>query len=342
MYQLQIIRTVGGAFDVSELVHDISYTTSISGQPGKLTFQMEKEPKGVLSISVGDMIVFKDGTDNVFKGYVFTMGTDRTETYEVTAYDSTRYLQNHDYFYLDGETNKSLNDIFTKICSQMQLTSSIVVPATQTLQPYLFIDKSYFEMLDYCMTEVNTMTEKQYFIRDRFGTVELNEVETNYLKTFGANPIVIGEDSLLTDYKYEVDIDKDTYNEVYLMESAKSNSNNTDKEKTEKRIVLAKQSESTIKKWGTLRRIINVKEQATEQQLEDYAKLCLSVGAKSTKSMRVEALGYPIYAGDGFRLWLDRLGVNLDVYIMSATHNYGDIHTMTLDVSTCKYFPETL
>lgn len=346
MYTVYIINNeAGGGFDVSSLVHDITYTTTLYGQPGKLTFQLERDPGGLLSISNGNMVVFTDGDNAVFKGYVFTVGTDRTEVYNVVAYDSSRYLQNHDYFNLNGnvpQSHKTLSEVFSSICSSLGIETSILVPATEVLNSHLFIDESYFDILQHCIDETNLKTEKMYFIRDRFGKMELNEVEANYLKMFGMNPLVIGDDSLLTDYKYEVDIDKDTYNEVYMLESIKSNSENDNKEKTNKRIVSAKQLESSIKKWGVLRKIVNVKEQATQEQLDEYARLTLSMGAKSSKTMRVEAIGYPVYAGDGFRLCLSKLGVNKDVYIMSATHNYGTAHTMTLDVSTNSFMPETL
>lgn len=343
MYTLYIMGEKG-SFDVSSLVHDITYTTTLFGQAGKLTFTLEKDPNGILTISNGNKVLFFDNDDFVFSGNVFTMGTDRTEAYSITAYDQMRYLQNHDYLYLDGEENKCLQDIFVKICSQMGMTYAIKGDAgSQTiLEPHLFIDQSYFDMLQYCIEETNVKTEKMFFIRDRHGVLELDEVRSNFAVTHKGDPIVIGNGSLLMDYKYEVDIDKETWNEVYLLEDIKTSSTNSDKEKTNKKLVLAQQDAEGIKKWGTLRKIVNVNEQATEEQLKEYAKLSLEIGSKPSKTMRLESLGYPVYAGDGFRLILDRLNVNTDIYIMGATHTYGEIHTMSLDVSTGQYLPEVL
>ena len=323
MYTVYTMSCEGkGAFDVSQRAHDITYTTSIDGQPGKLSMTMEKNSGGNLEMSVGARVSFLDEEGRrVFSGRVFTLGTDRTEAYQVTAYDQMRYLKNHDYLNLDGEENRSLEDVFTKICAQAGLTYQIKAACSEPLNPHLFIDQSYYDMLRHCMDEANTRLEKLYFIRDRGG-------------------ILIGDGSLLTDYKYEVDIDREACTEVYLMESIKTSSANGDKDKTSRVLAYAKADAEKETKWGRLRRIVNVKEQPSEEQLEEYARLVLDVYAKPSKSMRLEALGYPVYAGDGFRLILGKLGLNVSMYIMAATHTYGEVHTMSLDVCTGEFLPD--
>lgn len=362
MYTVYIISCEGkGSFDVSSLAHDMTYTSSLMGQPGKLTMTLEKDPNGILTMTVGDKVLFLDEDGSrVFSGKIFTLGTDRSDSYSVTAYDQMRYLQNHDYINLDGEENKSLQDIFVKICTQGGFTYQIKTPCMEPLEPHLFIDQSYFEILQYCIEQTNLKTNRQYFVRDRGGILELNEITANFGKVdnspnipqmpslnvegplgdFMGSPLIIGDGSLLTDYRYEVDIDKETCTEVYLMESIKNSSVNSDKEKTDKKLVYAQISADKAAKWGRLRKIINIKEQQSEEKLKEYAMLELEVYAKSSKTMRLEALGYPLYAGDGFKLMLDKLGLNISMYVMAVTHTYGDIHTMSLDVSTGEFLPE--
>ena len=81
---------------------------------------------------------------------------------------------------------------------------------------------------------------------------------------------------------------------------------------------------------------------AEVQELEEYAQLNLDVYAKSSKTMKLEALGYPVYAGDSFTLMLDKLGLCMDLYIKEATHTYGEVHTMSLTVATNRNMPDTL
>lgn len=342
MYTVYVMSCEGkGNFDVSTLAHDMTYTSSILGQPGKFTMTLEKDPNNILTMSVGDKIIFMDNGQKVFVGKVFTLGTDKTGAYTVTAYDQMRYLQNHDSLYLDGETNKSAEDMFVKICTQAGLTYQIKAPCPWILEPQLFIDQSYFDMLSWCFDKTNTENQKLFFIRDRGGILELNELGVNDTELNGANPLVIGDKSLLTDYSYEVDIDKETFTEVLLTESVKNSSKNSDKESTDKRLVYAKNDPEKAAKWGRLRKIVNVKEQASKEKLEEYAQMCLDVYSKSTKSMRLEALGYPVYAGDSFRLMLDKLKLCMNMYIQEATHTYGETHTMSLNIATNGFMPDT-
>lgn len=215
----------------------------------------------------------------------------------------------------------------------------------------------------------NLIKQNYYFIRDNFGILELNDIESNvkfrrtkidgemtqewtggeyyeYDENQRENlePLIIGDESLLTDYDYEVDIDKETYNELYLMETIKGVSDTADKNTTNKNLVLAKQNEETIKKWGLLRKITNIKgSNFTKAQLEEYAKLSLEGGAQVNKTLKIQALGYNgVNAGDGFLLRLKKLGIEEMMYVISATHSYNKIHTMTLEVATSKNLSEVI
>ena len=444
-------------FDVSELAYNITHTTTLQGQAGKLTFNLRKDPNDILHISMGSVVKFWYDDIPIFYGYVFNLKTSREEVYQVTAYDQMRYLQNHDYFLVE---DLSLQDIFKDICTQLKMQYKILGKANSNkdvkIEKHLFADASYFDILQYAINETNVFNTKKdfekksktlsvgttvefiggnnyetpsssipasknrttgkatitniskgslhpyhlvgttsnvygwcdedsiliddsttnlinqnyYFIRDNFGVIELNDIESNvkFRRTkidgdmtqkwtggeyyeYNENqrpelePLIIGDESLLMDYTYELDIDKETYNELYLMESVKSTSNTKDKNTTNKKLVLAKQNEETIKKWGLLRKITNVKgSNLSKTKLEEYAKLSLESGAQVNKTLKLEALGYNgVNAGDGFLLRLKKLGINQMMYVISATHHYdADKHTMTLDVATSKNLTEVI
>ena len=146
-------------------------------------------------------------------------------------------------------------------------------------------------------------------------------------------------------YEYSVDIDKNTYNEILLLsETNESIKNEEGKEEKVKELVYAKQDDS-VEKWGRLRKIVSVKEGASEQQLKDYAKLILDVSNNPTRTMKLTCIGFNgLYAGNAFALRLKSVGINdIPVYILSAVHHYdGDNHTMDLEVTTEGNFPEGL
>ena len=401
MYRVEIKEQISkNLYDVSTLVHNIEHTTSLYGQPGKLTLNLKKDPNNVLQISCGSVISFWYDDIPIFYGFVFRIGTNSTEDYKIIAYDKMRYLQNHDYMLIK---DMSLIDVFTTICNQLQFEYKILGQAKNQkslLNEKHFADTSYFDMLQYAITESNnsrittkvmnddgSFTDNYYsetmknqtpvlfFIRDNFGTLELNDINSNVkfrrinndegkskLGWYGGKlvsynefnapqlePLIIGDESLLTDYEYTLDIDKETYNEVYVMYDDPNNKTKkvNDRDITTsdgKLLKYAKDDKESKNKYGTLRRIENVKSVMTEAQIKQYAQLLLDNYSGPSRTMKIEALGFNgINAGDGFVFRLNKLGIENMVYVISATHHYNaDIHTMTLEVSTAKNMVEVL
>lgn len=401
MYRVEIKEQISkNLYDVSTLVHNIKHTTSLYGQPGKLTLNLKKDPNNILQISCGSIISFYYDDTPTFYGFIFNIKTDSTEDYKIVAYDQMRYLQNHDYLLIK---DMSLIDVFTTICNQLQFEYKILGQAKNQkslLNEKHFADTSYFDMLQYAINESNnsrittktmnddgSFTDNYYsktmkkqtpvlfFIRDNFGTLELNDINSNVkfrrinndegkskLGWYGGKlvsyneynapqlePLIIGDESLLTDYEYTLDIDKETYNEVWVMYD---DPNNKAKELNDKNITTsdgrlltyADDNKESKNKYGTLRRIENVKSVMTEAQIKQYAQLLLDNYSGPSRTMKIEALGFNgINAGDGFVFRLNKLGIENMVYVLSATHHYNaDIHTMSLEVSTAKNMVEVL
>lgn len=317
-----IIQNVdtGDIFDVSTLVNSIQYTTSLTGQAGKLSFILEKDPNDILNICVGSKVRFKTEDGGVFFGYIFTIGTDSTEAYKITAYDQTRYLKNKDVIYME---NQSASQLFESICKKTNIKDyKIITPSTFVLQNHLFNNTTYWEMIDFaCSCTLEQSKEAPYyFVRDNFGTLEFNE-----LSKCKSN-LIIGDESLLMDYKYELDIDKDSFNRIKIMKG---------NEEQGLTISTINQDVENINKWGLLQHTTFVDESMTDSQIQDFAKLFLLLKNRVRKTISINALGYHgMFAGAGFTFILNKLGIKQDMYIVSATHNYdADLHTMELEVS---------
>lgn len=397
----------GDAFDVSELFYNAVYTTTLQGQPGKLTFNLKKDPNNILQVSMGSHVQFYCDEIPIFSGKVFNMKCDIEDIYEITAYDQMRYLQNHDYYLLE---NKSLPEVFRQICVDgLQLTENesfkILGHAktlTDNIQTKSFLDVSYFDILQYAINEENSKSVQEhvynedgtisftklnagsesdleaipykYFIRDNFGVLELNDIENNvkfrqtgidgnYTRKWTGKewyyydessreqlePLIIGDESLLMNYNYQLDIDKNTYTELMLVSTTKNeskgNKKSEDVKKLGKSLVFYDRNTNQANKWGVLRKIINLKKSdATQQEIDEYGKLSLLEGSQINKTLKIDSLGYNgVNAGDGFLLEIKKLGIREMVYVISATHNYDcDKHTMHLEVSTSRNLTEVL
>lgn len=429
-------RNYADGWDVTSLAFDIEYSTSLLAQPGKLTFKLLKDPdpKSTLKLENGMVVNFVHGNKPIFKGYIFTLDCDKKDFYTVTAYDSMRYLQNHDYKSI-GEGEKTLRDVFSEICESLKIEYRIKGDAAtnnKKLHKHNWIDKSAFEILSDCIEDMNVQSiagrkyadngqylesddkggkrynevfaseinkeniPKKYFLRCVYGVLELNDIAN--IADESEN-IIIGTKSLLLDYKYELDIDKDTYNEVWFMRSQSGNKKKSDAsepdasepdgwrerikegsasdadiryaynqwrndkytpgpktleefEKLENSVLkgngdmnpkgmIAMASDrlnenGTVSKWGLLRKIETVNEGYDKEKLEEYVKLVLDEYNRVRKRLSLEALGYDgLNAGSSFFFRLKKLGVNAErMYIISATHHYGAVYKMSLDVCT--------
>lgn len=306
----------GTLFDITTLAGNIQYTTDLSGQPGKLTFSLQEDPNGVLQIVVGSVIGFKVDNNIVFYGYVFTMGTDATGIYKITAYDQMRYLKNEETMYTG---NMSASAIFTKISADTGLNSKVVTPTSWVVPEYYHEKKSLYNILNYAIMSTNINDGKYHFIKDDGGTLlftELGEYKTN---------IVIGDKSLLSSYQYEISIDKDTYNGVKVIR---------DNEETGMRDVWIEFDSENQRRWGKLQKLVQAGEELNEAQIKELAANWLSLKNRETKTMKISALGVrELVAGSGFLLRIDKLDIKEYMWITSATHDYSkDYHVMSLDV----------
>ena len=258
----------GKWYDASQLVHDIEYTTSLESQPGKLTFMVEKDPTGKYQVSIGSVVRFYSDKRLVFEGKVFTVETDRTDVYRITAYDALRYLKNSNCILVE---NMSLNDLFAKIINAYglkgtttkwiyeQLKSSTVPP----LETHNFWDKTCFDILDYYMSSVGTKLYansvaplkgenstanviSRLYLRCKGETIQMRELRYDFWYNEDGTPrtkfLKIGDGSLLTDYNYKVDIDNDVYNRfmfVYNNKDATSEGSDETHEQVQKKQLFA-------------------------------------------------------------------------------------------------------
>ena len=325
------ITTDDKTFDVSDLVDGIQYSTVLEGQPSKLTFTLQKDPNGKLSVHNGSTVQFRRDGKGIFFGYVFDMGTDATETYKITAYDQMRYLKNETTTYLSG---MKVSEVFNKLCNENGLRKfTVVTPCDFICPDKIYEGQTLFSILKDQITRANIASngKKYYFIRDNFGTLELNEIGN--CKT----DLVIGDKSLLSSYQFSISIDKNTYNR-FLLVKKDGNSNSLMKYVVE--------DSGTQKLWGMLQKVINVDENNNKEQMTEIGKQNLTRYNRESRSFKLSALGDDsIFAGSGISVNIPQLRTVkivdnketnefLDMWVVGCTHNFNkDMHTMELDIA---------
>lgn len=108
----------GKIYDISDISEQVEVYSSLNGEAGKLTCLLQKDPNNLLQIANGSRISFLVNGKGFFFGYVFKIGTDTDENYQITAYDQLRYLKNSDVYVTKNQT---ASDIFKKICKDKRI-----------------------------------------------------------------------------------------------------------------------------------------------------------------------------------------------------------------------------
>lgn len=309
----------GVAYDISELITNAVWETTLTNQPGKLTFNYIDDNKA--TISEGSPISFKVDGKGVFFGYIFKRGKKKDEKVSVTAYDQMRYLKNKDTYVL---SNLTASQIFTKLCNDFRLSAEVKDSSSYIVSPRVHDNKTLFEIIQYGIDETLINTGNWYMIRDNFGKLQF--ININSMKT----DLFIGDESLLIDFDYGSSIDDDTYNQIKLIKENKE---------TKKREIYIVKDSNTIKQWGLLQYFEKMNENANAAQIQARAEMILKLKNRVTKKLKLDCLGdLKVSAGSGVVLGISDLqkeGTAINQYFMvtSCSHTFqNDLHTMRLEV----------
>lgn len=305
-------------YDISEIVSDMKWTTSIQSQPGALSFSMLDDKK--VFLRAGDTIEVIIDNKKIFKGKVFGRSKGKESKRVITAYDNMRYLQNEDTL-LFGANSCSAR--FQKICQTQGLPYKVVNKSPYNCTPVVEDSHTYFSMIQDAIDETRKGYGIRYAIWDNYGTLEHFDLNSKITK------IVLGDNSLMTDYSYEATID-DAYNSVKVMRE--------DKDKGKREIFTA-QHKGNIEKWGKLQMVETISDaELNSSQLQKQANDLLREKNKETKTIALDAIGHlSLRAGNSFILRLsdlhrDNVGKDNLALITKCTHAFGSDYSMSLEV----------
>jgi len=165
-------------------------------------------------------------------------------------------------------------------------------------------------------------TGKLYTFFDDGGALSLREAGSMI-----ANGVV-GAGSLLTDYTYQTDIDRQTYNSIKLSRPNES---------TGRADVFQVMDSEKIGEWGLLQFYQTVDEAMNDAQVESQARAMLRYHNRRFRTLKAQALGLlGLRAGQMLMMDVEKLGdINLRqlVLLERVSHTFtNDLHTMEFDV----------
>ena len=309
-------KTSGKIWECSNSVSTVSWETERTGSPGKLTFTVIKS--GDLSFTEGDIVRFSVDGQLQFYGWVFTKSKNRWGEIDVTCYDRLRYLKANASYAFYGQT---AGQIIQQIAADLQVDVGDISDTGYQIPSVVEEDQSCLDIIESAVQQTLLNTGNIYVFFDDGNGLALRQPADMI-----AN-VLIGENSLLTDYTYKTDIDSQTYNSVKL---ARPN------EETGMAEVVEAQNSYNIGQWGLLRLYQTVDGDVNTAQMEAQANATLQYYNRRLRTLSVKTLGVPgLRAGMMVLMKVPGLGdINLDQYVLleKVSHTWtNDDHTMTFE-----------
>lgn len=307
--------------DISDLVQEVVWTTSIQGRAGQLNFTLVPSKYNFPSGSKVWFSVTSNFTKtNVFMGYVFTTRFNKNHELNVLCYDQTRYLNNRDVYVFKQMT---VSQIFEKICKDYQLTYKIADSSDFVCESKSWDNVALMDMIQRALDETFIKTKKYLFVRDNYGVLTLDNLE-NYKTNY-----VVDKDMLEVDFSYSRSIDRDTATRVKLVR--KDSDGNTNQ-------LAVFENSNLTKKWGVLLHYETIDSIGTQKELEDRAKKLLELKGRPTETMRFTTHGLlDVFAGCGLFVNLEDISynkVNKFCIVSAARHIFrNEQHLMELEVN---------
>lgn len=314
--ELVIASKAGGMIEISGLVESCEWVTNRTGQPGKFTFTYLKDKD--VTFTEGDVVRFSVDGQVQFYGWVFTRSETRWGEVSVTCYDRLRYLKaNASYTFY----SQSAGDILRQIAGDLQLDVGTVEDTGYKLPSLVEQDQTCLDILQTAIEQTLLNTGRVFVLYDDGQGLALQEA-ANMM-----SDVVIGDRSLLTDYTYTTDIDKQTYNSIKLVRP---------NEETGRADVYIQEDSGTIGQWGLLQLYQKVDGDANEAQIKAQASATLEYYNRVLKTLKISSLGVPgLHAGQMILVKADGMGdTGVSQYVMleRVSHRWENgVHTMDLE-----------
>lgn len=303
--------------DLSGCTTSIEVTTNRFDSASKMTFETV-EDSGI-KLSEGSAVQFVDNGTPIFAGFIFTAERSFDSTVKYTAYDQLYYLKAKASYTF---TNMTLEQIIAQVASDFGLTVGSLASTGYTFPCLVKENTEILGMIFDALSQVIVQTGKIFVFYDNFGKLELREANEMLVRS------LIGNDSLVTDYKYTRDIASETYNRVKLVRPNKE---------TGRMDAFVHEDTDTQRTWGLLQYYDSVDENLNDAQIDAMCQMYLQYYNRVVQSAKITAMGIPgLRAGNVIPVKITQvqeLSMNRLLLAEKVTQKYdGGAHTMDIEV----------
>ncbi len=254
----------------------------------------------------GSTVIFKYNGVDIFYGFLFKTKLDRKK-YACTCYDQLRYLKAKNSVLREDVT---LSEFTENVCALIgeRIKIGEFDNTEIKLGKYFFDNQSHLDMIYQSIKDNLLLNGYYYALFDNFGTIQLKDLYDLRL------PLIIGDNSLATEYSYENSIDEDTYNYIKVAKD--------DKKKGVRDVYVVEDSNS-INQYGKLMLYDKVSADLNEAQLKERAKLILTAKNRETENLEITSIGDTrVVAGSGIKVEIAKSNINTWAVVDAVTHEF--------------------
>ena len=310
--------SAGGVYDLSSIAGEIKLTHAWND--GASTFSFEYPRQGGQRFSNGSTVTFQYDGANMFYGYLQRTGGNR-ERFKCTCADQLRYFKpTNTILRKEMPLSDWINTVAAQVSDNDRIRLGNIDSTEVNLSKRLFDNQTHLDMIYDAIEENLGLNGYWYTIFDNFGALDL--VDTLDLRL----PLVIGDESLCTDFEFEKSIDDD--NVANFIKLSKD-----DEEAGVRKIYIAQDS-ANISKWGKIMHYEKVTTDRNDAQMQQLAQMLLALKNKEAQTLKLDAIGDTrVHGGSGVKVELKQEGISGWMIVDSVTHSFtSSQHTMSMQM----------
>lgn len=317
MMEVYVIQN-NSTYDITELTQTAEIKGSKYKSARSLTLNVLNTNKGFhgsFNFLEGDTLLFRWNKEELFRGLLWKIGKNKSETDSILAYDSMLYLLNNSDSYVF--TNKKASEIAKIICSDFGVPIGAIADTGYVIPSLICDNKSLYDIIMQALEITRKQTGENHYLFSSKGLIYLVKRVEQVRKW------VIEDGVNLVDYNYESSIE-DTYTKIKLVAGEK-----------EKTIIATAENGELQKRFGILQYYEKVTDNLSQAQLQERANQLKNEKGKIKRTFSISALGLPdVISGAAIYVVEKRLKIKRGYFVEEDSHSFkGKEHTMSLKLS---------
>lgn len=309
--------------DITSIVTSVEWSGHSEKPNRQLILSLSNTEDGrskLVKIENGKFVEFRNNSELLFKGVVFSHDISEKGAMNVTAYDENIYLMKS----TDRRrfVNMKASEIAKRLCNDFGIPIGGISDTGYVIPKLVLREKSLYDMLLYALTLTRKQTGKRFFISNRDGKFYLragSEKQSKYL-------IEVGRNIISANYSQSIE---ETKTQVKVIGGKKE------------AIVVKQRNNDLAKKYGVMQEIEVMDEKATKAQIEQRAQTLLKERGVIDDQATVDVLGIDeVITGTAVYVYEPMTGIKGGYYVTGDSHRYENgFHTMSLEISATYDLP---